>query len=265
MNSYLVERLRSDAGHVLARAEVEEKVSHQGLKGRFRELLIDNLLAPWLPPYVACGTGLILGAGDSNYLSGQEDIVLYDRSLAPPILASTSAPEGVFLSNSVLARIEVKSRLTLEGVRGFIESSIRVAALRVTVHAAGTQFVGTHNLLFAFHSDLAAAKEDDQDKELRRVLGEMSKAGLDPLNGIVDMICIADRGFWKLVEDKGRRTWGRLRLRDSRDTVVWFVACVSSTCFARHAERTGLDQGRGLAGGIGHYLDAPYEIVPEPY
>jgi hypothetical protein len=178
MNSYLLQRLRCDAAHVLARAEVEATVTHQGLKGRFRELLIDNLLAPWLPPYVACGTGLIIGTGNTEYVSGQEDIVLYDRSLAPPILASSNAPEGVFLSSSALGRIEVKSRLNAEGVTGFIEATKKVAALRVTSQRP-VQFGRTFNHIFAFHSDQVAKAQAGDDSELRRVLGRMSEAGLD--------------------------------------------------------------------------------------
>jgi hypothetical protein len=269
MNSYLIERLRCDAGHVLARAEAEAKVTHKGLKGRFRELLIDNLLAPWLPPYVACGTGLIIGTGNTEYVSGQEDIVLYDRTLAPPILASHGAPEGVFLSNSAIGRIEVKSWLKAEGVRGFIESSKKIAELRV-ISPQPIEYGKTLNLLFAFHSDHAEGDEAGKDFELRRVLGEMREAGLDPLSGLVSAICIADRGFWMLAQSllpqsKGKSVWARLTLRDRSDPLVWFVACVSNTCFASHAERSGRDPAAGLDNGISYYLDWPFEHVSEPY
>ena len=113
MNEYLLSRLRADAAHILAQARNEEQLQHQGLKGRFRELLIDNLLAPWLPPYILCGTGMIIAAENQVRQNTQDDIIIYDRSLVPPILASPNhAPEGVFLYNSVMARIEVESTLT---------------------------------------------------------------------------------------------------------------------------------------------------------
>src|ERR1019366_1568850 len=134
MNDYLLNRLRNDAEHTLAQARNEAQLQHQGLKGRFRELLIDNLLASWLPPYVLCGTGMIIAAENPIRQNTQDDIIIYDKSLAPPILASTNhAPEGVFLLNSVIARIEVKSTLTRSDIRTFVRSSKEIAALRLTV------------------------------------------------------------------------------------------------------------------------------------
>jgi hypothetical protein len=117
MNIYIRERLRSDAAHLVSRAEVEQHIVHRGLRGRFRELLVDSLLAPWLPPYAACGTGVIVDGSDRARESSQEDIVVYDSSLLPPVYAQASAPEGVFPYDGVLARVEVKSRLTRTELR----------------------------------------------------------------------------------------------------------------------------------------------------
>ena len=269
MNTYLVERLRCDAGHILSRSEVESGVTHQGLKGRFRELLIDTMLVPWLPPYVSCGTGLIIGTGEADYVSGQEDIVLYDKSMAPPILASANAPEGVFLSNSVLGRIEVKSRLDADGLRQFIESSMRIAKLRV-ISPKRFEYANAFNMLYAFHSDQSAGTDNDKDKELLRLLRQMHELGVEPLSGHISGICIADRGFWMLSqsllpESKGMSVWTRLRIRTPSDPLVWFVACVSNNCFALHAERCGRDPAIGLDNGISYYLDWPFEHVPGPY
>jgi len=109
MNSYLRERVRADAAHLVARATVERAVAHKGLRGRFRELLVDALLAPWLPPYAGCGTGMIVDVLDRVRESTQEDIVVFDRSLVPAVLAHPAALEGVFPVDGVLMRIEVKS------------------------------------------------------------------------------------------------------------------------------------------------------------
>jgi hypothetical protein len=89
MDSYILNRLRADASHVLELAKQQGELQHQGIKGRFRELLINNLLAPWLPPYCECGTGMII-QGDGNVYrdSTQDDIIIYDRSITPPILVS---------------------------------------------------------------------------------------------------------------------------------------------------------------------------------
>jgi hypothetical protein len=89
--------------------------------------------------------------------------------MAPPILASTSAPEGVFLSNSAIGRIEVKSKLNAEGVRGFVESSATLAKLRV-ISTQPTEYNRAFSYLFAFHTDHNAEEGARNDFELRRVL-----------------------------------------------------------------------------------------------
>ena len=106
MNDYLINRVLAAAEHTLRRAQLESSVQHLGLRGRFRELLVAELLQPWLPPYVACGSGMIIDVNNKKRQSTQDDIILFDRSLTPPILATESLSlEGVFLYNSVLARI----------------------------------------------------------------------------------------------------------------------------------------------------------------
>ena len=52
IDSYVLKRLRADAAHAIAVAECENAIPHLGLRGRLREILIGNLLAPWLPPFL---------------------------------------------------------------------------------------------------------------------------------------------------------------------------------------------------------------------
>ncbi len=229
-----------------------------GMRGRFRELLIDNALQPWLPPYAHCGTGMIIANENHIRGSNQDDIVIYDTTLAPPILSSSGhAPEGVFLYNSVLARIEVKSTLTREDVRSFVSSSLDIARLRHTVKAGiSVPFLGAFNLLFGFNSD--ARGNGDPDFQLRRLTEEMTHQGCDPLSGLVSMICIPGEGFWKIGEEEGKRTWHRLDSNDADDHLAWFIACVSSSCYSEHAAKQGRDPKQGLDAGIGLYFPSPY-------
>jgi hypothetical protein len=61
------------------------------------------MLMPWLPPYVLCGTGMVIAAENKVRQFTQDDVIVYDRSLVPPVLAAADhASEGVFLYNSVL-------------------------------------------------------------------------------------------------------------------------------------------------------------------
>ncbi|MBM3836070.1 MAG: hypothetical protein FJ403_22965 [Verrucomicrobia bacterium] len=116
IDSHILERLRADARHTIALAECEDAIQHPGLRGRLREILIANLLAPWLPPFCKCATGMIVESKNKPRNSTQDDILVIDSSLAPPVFANINGPEGVFLFNSVLLRIEVKTSISVAGV-----------------------------------------------------------------------------------------------------------------------------------------------------
>lgn len=261
MDSYILNRLRADAAHVLTLGANESKLQHQGLKGRFRELLIDNLLTPWLPPYTSCGTGMIIAEENRLRQSTQDDIIVYDRSLVPPVLVSPNrAPEGVFLYNSVIARIEVKSKLTRADILAFVRASMDIGALKQSVQPGFTgSLEGAYNLLFAYASD--AVGEGDVNFQLKRITEVMREHRCDPVSGLISMVCIPPHGFWKVGLSGEQRCWQRLTLNNAIDSVVWFVACVSNSCYFAHARRQGRDPAKGLEGGIGMYLPHPFEAV----
>ena len=89
----------------------------------------------------------------------------------------------------------------------------------------------------------------------------MSEESVDPLGGIISMVCVPSYGFWKIRIVGGRRCWQRLDREPGVDPVVWFLACVSNTCFLAHSRRQGRDLSLGLEGGIGMYLPHPFVEV----
>lgn len=264
LNPYVLSRLRADSHHVIARSEAESLLVHQGLKGRFRELLIDNLLAPWLPPYVGCGTGLIIDCFNHSRQSTQDDIVLFDKSLSPPMMGSNSAPEGLFLYESVLARIEIKSKVRRKDIEEFITSSREMTAFQFGVGPAfsmpeGGMF-GAFNLFFAYSSDLAP---NENNEEYNRLLREFQAQEINPLSGIVSAICVADAGFWKVGANPatGLPIWQTLkydRALQPMDPLVWFLGFISNSCFRQHAIRQGRNPDKCLDSGIGNYLGHPF-------
>ncbi len=263
MNNYILDKLRSDSLNLIHLSANEEKVKHTGLRGRFRELLIDNILTPWLPPYVLSATGTIIEAENSKRESTQDDIILVDKTLAPPVFASNNAKEGIFLYNSVLARVEVKSTVTRDYMKDFCSTSLEISKLRFTVGDSFlANYVGTFNLFFAFKSD-SDINNKKENFELKRLVEVMQELGIDPLSGIVSMICIAGKGFWKLgvKPDNQTRTWQKLNSNEAVDHITWFVGCVSNSCFNAHMQRQGRDSSRSLEAGIGMYLDHPYTDI----
>jgi hypothetical protein len=196
--------------------------------------------------------------------SSQDDIILYDRSIVPPILVSPNhAPEGVFLYNSVIARIEVKSTVSRADLVTFVRASRDIASLKHSVQPGFNDALeGAFNLLFAYESD--ATGKDDPNFQLKRLISVMREQEVDPLSGLVSMICVPPYGFWKIgLRDGGQRCWQRLTLAGPENSITWFAACVSNSCFFGHARRQGRDPVKGLEGGIGMYLTSPFEAIPE--
>jgi hypothetical protein len=204
---------------------------------------------------------MIIAADNPARRLTQEDIVIYDKSLVPPVLASPArGSEGVYLYNSVLARVEVKSAVTREDIRTFVESALDICALKHSVQpGCKSTFTAPVNLLFAFDSDATVSK--DVDQQLRRLTDVMQERGCDPLSGSVSMLCIPRFGFWKLGESDHQRQWQRLSLNTPENNIAWFVGCVSNFCFQEHARKQGRDPTLGLEGGIGMYFPHPFEPV----
>jgi hypothetical protein len=109
--TYLVERVKAASADALALSEIKRAITHPGIKGRFRELLIDNLITPWLPPDVQSGTGMIIDAAGQARQFTQDDIILFDKSIVPPILSSPSgASEGVFYITALSQELKLNLR-----------------------------------------------------------------------------------------------------------------------------------------------------------
>lgn len=101
-------------------------IKHPSLKGRFREIVVGNLIEPFLPPHIKATTGTIVDPRGQT--SDQVDIILYDEQIIPPVLFSLG--EGVIPYHAVVATIEVKSRLTKSEVRKAVSNARSIKALK---------------------------------------------------------------------------------------------------------------------------------------
>jgi hypothetical protein len=100
---------RARAIHALAEAQAAAHLSHPGVKGKVREILVADLLRPLLPADLGIGSGQIIEA-KTGRLSKEQDITLYDRSIVPPITFDVA--HAIVPIEAVLYTIEVKSKLT---------------------------------------------------------------------------------------------------------------------------------------------------------
>ena len=256
IDSYILDRLRADAAHTIAVAECEAAIQHPGLRGRLREILISNLLAPWLPPFCKCATGMIIESKNKSRKATQDDILVIDPSLAPPVFAGADGPEGVFLFNSVLLRIEVKSTINRKGLSDFIDASSEVAKMQFDKQPeCKTKFTKPYSILVAFKSDTSS---EDWDYEFHRFCKVAKNKRCPPtLSGFVSAICVVDKGFWFLKSfGETKRSWCRLDSDIKEDRLVWLIAQASNTAYRAHVERQGRDPSHGLEVGIGSSLPA---------
>ena len=97
----------------IAAAEAVQNMKHKGLKGQLREIVIRDILRPLLPSDIGVGTGEIISY--DNKQSREQDIVIFDKRILPPILAEQV--HGIFPIESVLYTIEVKSILTANEIK----------------------------------------------------------------------------------------------------------------------------------------------------
>lgn len=207
----------------IAAANSSGMLDHPVLKGRLREIVVEELVKPFLNPHIKAVTGTIVDVYGNQ--SGQIDVILYDEQITPPILFTEG--EGVIPCHSVVATIEVKSTLTRDKLRSAVENARSVkllkydydkipispeAGLRLglylelldqlpnektkdSLRRALTRISSPACYAFAFNSDLTtegAVKDElgrlqevvvESNKEIRRI--EV------PISGL----CVADRSF----------------------------------------------------------------------
>lgn len=82
-------------------------VAHEGEKGRENEAIMARILEALVPQRFGIGSGLLIDTSDRY--SRQTDIIVYDQSDEPAVLAQTT--QLLFPIESVLASIEVKTTL----------------------------------------------------------------------------------------------------------------------------------------------------------
>ncbi len=258
MNEYIRMRVRADAAHTVALASNEARIAHPGVRGRFRELLVNNLLLPWLPPYVGCGTGVIVDAENRARNSTQEDIILFDRSLMPSVLVSTHAPEGIFPLNGVLGRVEVKSKLTKAELRSAVSAAAEIFCMKFA-GVSGPIWPLPANLIFAYDTDLQPG--GDPIQELKRLVEVSLELGLY-FNGVcpdnpgpISGLCVVERGCWVFgaVRDDEAK-WIQAKRSTEYEEILLFVGALSNSCFNFHVRRQGRDPKMALEGGIGNFI-----------
>lgn len=213
--------LRSKVTSAISQAKAAAGFSHQGVKGAVLELLISQLFKPLLPADIGVGTGQIIESY-SGKMSGQIDIILYNKAILPPILVDDKL--GVFPIESVLYTIEVKTTLNATELRMAHESAkdlaINFGYLSGLLDEQGKEkshsIEKLRSVVFALNSDLTGNGLNEAER-YRRLYGE------DAAN--ICAICVAGKEYWY---DNGNY-WIGFKDGLNFDEILAFIGGVTNT------------------------------------
>ena len=205
-------------------SEVMDSISHNGQKGRARELFVSNILKPYLSPNMGICTGVVINREGQQ--SGQIDVIVYDQRILPPLMLADG--EGYIPCESVLATIEVKSRLKLEELIKGIKSGISVKELGLGSLISKTETPNvTPSFIFAFNSDLNRKSEKDRLLEsIDKVNNERKDNGESPYYLPIGGLCIPN----KVMILHTYNGWDEILADNENIETLRFITSVVSTC-----------------------------------
>jgi hypothetical protein len=158
-----------------------DAVSHPGLKGELLEIIVGEILRPLLPTDIGIGSGQIT-TSYSEELSTQQDVILYDRTVLPPVLIDKE--KGIFPIESVLYTIEVKTKLTKRELRLAHESALKIKQMEAPIIRSNPGYSPIIHTVFALDNDLSSSNEIVRYKKIY---------GYNPP---IRSICVVGKEYW---------------------------------------------------------------------
>lgn len=214
--------LRAKVAGAIADARAASKLTHAGVKGSVLEILISELFRPLLPADIGIGTGQII-ENHSGKLSTQMDIILYDKSIVPPILFDKST--GIFPVEAVLYTIEVKTTLNATELSTAHDSAARLSEFYYLPGLKNADGSDRHHsiekirsVVFALNTDLSGSKLNEAQR-----YEKIYKEKAEPVH--IRAICVAGREYWY---DNGEY-WVTFETNDDFDEILGFIGGVTNT------------------------------------
>ncbi|MCK6473001.1 MAG: hypothetical protein L6R28_14760 [Planctomycetes bacterium] len=208
--------------------------SHPGLSGLSREIAVEMLLRPLLPPDVAIGTGKIVDSEGNE--STQLDIIIHDKDILPAAMYGNRF--GLFPIEACLYVIEVKStacartakeaRLAAQklatlrpkpGVIG-VPCNKKPVGLQMEAHEVGAGYFPNYSY-FAFSTDLTA--EGSPARERERLLDGVK----DHHQIHLCSICVV--GSATSSWSRTGEVWKEVPASEKHDEVVYFLSTILNT------------------------------------
>jgi hypothetical protein len=210
----------------IAMAKAVKTMPHGGTLGEMRETLVRDPFRPFLPADIGVGTGHLID--HTGEVSPQNDIILFDRSLAPPVMLNENL--GLFPIESCLYVIEVKSKLTLDELRQCHFNALALRRLSYRHQPCGWLFA--RYLLFAFGSDLVESENGYHKNECSRyqrlyitdnncVIENDTENSWPPIRAL----CVVGKEYGQEVEGK----WQGLHADNAGREILAFIGGITNT------------------------------------
>ena len=127
-------------------------MDHKSLRSTLREEILLGFMESRLPHFLLPGKGTIIDSTERNRHEGEDDVILYDREITPPIKMYSHSTNGVYHFNGVLGRIEVKSSLEARDYLQFVKRSEAIRQFKASVRADHIRLDAGYNYLFGYDS-----------------------------------------------------------------------------------------------------------------
>jgi hypothetical protein len=247
MNKLYYDMVVSRIKKALEDSSVANDYDNQVLKGRAREIFLSDLLIPFLDKSFGICTGIIIDS-DGNQ-SNQIDIIIYNTVIVPPILLKEG--EGVIPYETVLATIEVKTRLNSNELKKGVHNAMSIKVLTFRnqeilspLCKACLDKIGSIPekqspvcYIFAFSSDLMNGSESERLNECVKKLNDGSGVKITlPISGL----CVADKCFTYCTEMESTPPRFKTIQKDKESNTLEFILNVINTCNVRAAQREKL-------------------------
>lgn len=183
----------------LSKSKDAHDFSHPGLKGRLREIVIEDLISPLLPNGFNVSTGIVVDSFGNESL--QQDVIIYSTTVLPEFMRRRE--QVIVPVEACIQVIEVKSRLNATNMKDAIVKGKSVKNLQLMKQEPGRilESLGVKAPKFvvspifsvlAFETDLVI----DGKSEIERYNERVSTLDLSASVIWINDICVVERGYW---------------------------------------------------------------------
>lgn len=240
VNEFILNTIRDRVDTAIKNARQASGLAHPGIKGSLRENGLRNLFRPLLTLKEDIGSGIIVDLKGRQ--SQETDVIIYSRSIHPPIFNDDEDGAGIYPADACLYAIEVKSKATAKEIRDAMGKAKTLRNLEYTPGLSDSfgkpiqhTIIYIIPAFFAFDSDLTGKDRSELDRYL-----EFDERGdFDPL---LRAICVIGKGYWYFnsatdAEGAFKSKWFYVKPTSEHDEVVSFLGGILNTLPAIIASR----------------------------